>query len=30
MPDVATNEAPELSSTLEWVGMEKLVLPVVL
>ncbi len=30
MPDVATNEAPELMSPLQWVGMEKVALPVVL
>jgi predicted acyl esterase len=30
MPDVATNESPELQGVLEWVGMEKVALPVVL
>lgn len=30
MPDVACSEAPELASQLEWVGMEKIALPVVL
>ncbi len=30
MPDVATSEAPELMSPLEWVGMEKVALPIVL
>ncbi len=30
MPDVATSEAPELMSTLQWVGMENVALPIVL
>lgn len=30
MPDIANSETSELLSTLEWVGMEKVVLPVVL
>lgn len=30
MPDVATSEAPELTGRLEWVGMEKVALPIVL
>lgn len=30
MPDIATSETSEHKSTLDWVGMEKIVLPVVL